>query len=617
MSRYCANCGSELNEDTRFCPDCGAPVRQQAYNEADAAPADFTSQDTAAPPAPGIYNAPAPAPKRVGRGMLAADIVLAAVLVIESAVAGFMYPGFFVEKRPLHDDISVTSEPSVSTAANVVTDRPPVRNDTDTSGTARATGSGMDYNIGITESDVNNAARYEAAVSPESPVCTAGRITADLKEWNLDGADRLETRELGTFTDEESGAALEVYDFSLESGQNTFLTSVDITFPRPQDGSGDGVVYYDPETGSWKPAAFGISADGSSYILHTKHFSRFAVVKKYWSYLTSKPENAVGVFYVENVDPDTQTGFDIIRQPLRLSSEAVAAALHESIKPEDLVGVTKSYSFIDEKASIGFAVDELVGELLSVEGLSESADTSYGIGDLSTTVVSLFDKEKVKTLSESFGDIGDALLAARLGYAILKGESGSNILKEYSMDLITAGISKGMEALSVSNPISASVVILMTATSYFCGDDFKSWLSDQMDDSVYSEPTQRAYHEFLRTQMYYTDEYGMKCPLTLDGIGRKNYLRLDLEGVEASERLQKITQCIDDYLGLFWERDDIRVAYLDNFNKRLKEYYRLRESGSGQNVIRKDYASYQVTDYEKEQMITETKKDFSEITRNS
>lgn len=611
MNRFCAQCGNELNGQSKFCPNCGTPVPAQ-YNTVTAQQAQQAMQAVRQPTlSPAPQTAPKPAKKK---GAPVLNIILALILLAEGAVAGFKYPGYFVEKKSLYDGITLTSGQSVSQDGG----------DTGSDLSYTLTpdnipGDPSFYDIAITEEDVRNAASYEAEVSPASPVCTVGNITADFKEWNLDGDDKLETRELGTFTDPDTGTELEVYDFSLGSGQSTFFTSVDITLPRPQDGSGDGVVYYDPEKDEWEYAAFDISDDGSSYILHTRHFSRFAVVSKYWNMISPDSKNAAGILYADNWDPYNMTGFDLMNQPLLLSAEAVVASLQESLSPEDLAGVSEAGSFIDEKHTIGYAVDIItglpfdmyegaVGGKATSSGLSEAVDTAYSIGEFGTTAVSIFSEKKVKYLSDKFGAVGNGILAARLGYALMQGANPQDILKEYSVDLISTGISASLEALGVSNPIGASVAVLLTATSYFYGDDIKGWLSDQFDSSVYSDPTLRAYQEFLQTNMIYYDRNGVKHPLKLDGTGWSDYLKMNLDNVETTERLNVLTQCFDNYLEEYWNQYDLRANYLNKFNHDLYNYYRLKEAGTGEPVINENYAVFAITEAQRQKILNSTKK---------
>jgi len=60
---YCSNCGSRIDDNSKFCPSCGAPIKQQAPSETKApseTQAPNTTPDTYTPPA---YTPPVSAPQ--------------------------------------------------------------------------------------------------------------------------------------------------------------------------------------------------------------------------------------------------------------------------------------------------------------------------------------------------------------------------------------------------------------------------------------------------------------------------------------------------------------------------------------------------------------------------
>lgn len=64
MTRYCANCGTEVDESAIFCPTCGQPIEQDTETEMPAAPAwPEPEPRAAAAPSPGPRSEPLPEPE--------------------------------------------------------------------------------------------------------------------------------------------------------------------------------------------------------------------------------------------------------------------------------------------------------------------------------------------------------------------------------------------------------------------------------------------------------------------------------------------------------------------------------------------------------------------------
>ena len=239
MSKKCEYCGSGIKDGAKFCEACGAPVKQK--DEVKAPKKENKTEEFSKNRAEQKSTEQRPAQKPVFRGV---SIMLAVMLCIELAVAGFKYPGFFVkhdyDSNALLDRIknAQSGETGDSGTQNLSYDAMEERECELNADTAPATPAVI--NVRVSDEEVAAAVPEKAAVSKESHVCTANGVTVDFKPWNLNGDDTLAVRSIGERSDEENGVSLEIYDFSLESGQNKFLTSVDVSIPRPQDGSGDG-----------------------------------------------------------------------------------------------------------------------------------------------------------------------------------------------------------------------------------------------------------------------------------------------------------------------------------------------------------------------------------------
>ena len=206
-------------------------------------------------------------------------VFLAVVLIVEFLVAGFKYPGFLTDKPK--DLVAGIQTPGKKDKKTGKDRKEAVTTDEDWLSDENAVihdGDPAYINVHITKEEIERAPKETAKVSADEPVCKLGDVSVDLKSYNLENEnDTLIVHTLGEKQDKDSDITLTVYDFSLASGQDHFFADVDITLPRPSDGSGDGVVYFNPDTGKWEPTSYDISEDGKNYILHTDHFSTKAV----------------------------------------------------------------------------------------------------------------------------------------------------------------------------------------------------------------------------------------------------------------------------------------------------------------------------------------------------
>ena len=220
---------------------------------------------------------------------------LSVVLAAEFCVAGFKYPGFLKKEGggfnlsgilgegtsdgndsdhpsgqsvsdSMIDFLSMTDEELETYAANQV--EPTVEN---------SPGNPSFIDVSFTEAEYSAAKTLTASVSTENPSADFPEfgIHVDLKSWNLENeTDILTVKQMPAKTDSVTGCQFYTYDFSLASGQNRFLTAVEVTAPV-QGGAENfyGVVLMNEETGKWEDAYCELSADGKSYTAYMPHFS--------------------------------------------------------------------------------------------------------------------------------------------------------------------------------------------------------------------------------------------------------------------------------------------------------------------------------------------------------
>ena len=232
MSRYCTNCGAALPKGARFCGECGAPTGNKATagKDPDSAPAKPSAplrESVAAVRAP---TRRLPARGREGRGSNAVCIVLAALLVVQTAiVALFGWPGL-------------------------------------------AVGGGLGTSSTFTLAEGQTVVR------------TTSGATVDFGSYNaMDGAT-VTVRERGGSTDAAQGGHLTTYDITVE-GRDEFDGLVTITLPYDDSKTIPGdeehsvlAQHQNPETGEWELADFTVDTEQKTVTVYTDHLSTFCTV---------------------------------------------------------------------------------------------------------------------------------------------------------------------------------------------------------------------------------------------------------------------------------------------------------------------------------------------------
>ena len=240
MAKFCGGCGTRMNDNDVFCPNCG---RRSA----------------------GTAN-PVPAQVRGRRkGFKVSDffiIFLCITLVINISVAGIWYPGLFTKHTEEGDKEIQTSSSVDDTGQN----------------DDIVMGKTSDISVRLTDDEIKNSPKEEVKVSPDNSSVDFGSFHADFS-YNLQGEDTFTVTTLPERTDEATGLRIKPYDFSLASGQNEFGTDVVVTVPRDEDDNEFSYwVSYNEDTQKWERIYSKLSEDGKSDLVYTDHFSEKARV---------------------------------------------------------------------------------------------------------------------------------------------------------------------------------------------------------------------------------------------------------------------------------------------------------------------------------------------------
>jgi RNA polymerase subunit RPABC4/transcription elongation factor Spt4 len=231
MSKFCKNCGTQLNPGAKFCGSCGTKTQEaeaSSENIVSHVSADKVTKETKlrTPPKKLLYS------------------VVAVVLVIALGVA--ILPRLGKE------------------AAN-------------TEGT---TGDLSAFTY--TERDYAAKAK-ELKVSPESPSASVHGVTIQFGEYALEGDKTLKIRQLPEKTDKNNGVKVTAYDFEL--GDQTNFDDV-ITIAIPYDANYAeagaesaciGAKYYNQTTGEWEGVYYEVDAKNRQVLIYTTHLSTYGV----------------------------------------------------------------------------------------------------------------------------------------------------------------------------------------------------------------------------------------------------------------------------------------------------------------------------------------------------
>ena len=268
MAKFCTECGSRLPAGVRFCPECGTAVEGETPAVVIPAPPGSTVTVSDTPP-----EAPrkAPAPKKrvksatsqktqkkgKSRKKNRACLFLAVVFVIELAVAGFRYPGFFRKNGEGETELYTPEDfftPAKSPLAGV---------------------SSLYYTA---EDYAGEIERY--TVSPSAPVCEAlCGVRVDFGKYCLGGEEaEVGVQPLPQRSDGQYVCA--AYDLTLNGGSAEFagLAAVTLSYD-PAWGENVFVQYYNEDTGAWETLY--TETDGAGHAtFYTDHFCTFAVFKE-------------------------------------------------------------------------------------------------------------------------------------------------------------------------------------------------------------------------------------------------------------------------------------------------------------------------------------------------
>ena len=393
--------------------------------------------------------------------------------------------------------------------------------------------------IRVSDEEIASIEPLTATVSPENPICTIGDITVNFKEWNLEEEDTLELRVVGSRTDSGGEISLNLFDFNMASGDNTFATDVEITLPRSQNGDANGVVWYNPETDEWEPTAYDISEDGKNYILYIDHFTLLGPEAA--SFIKGDTLSTAwgrGIFCTGLGDSKNQISKqNLLRQSLYVSDEKMTELYKKEILDKDkfIHSLFRSEGDIDPEASLSQGVHDLFG----------------GIGDFDmlNSIPGVFQQN-----AELWSGMGNWFLGAsvlytiaKISWAIYKDQGWWKTLSNYKIDIAGGiiGIIGAVAGAYVGTPavVVGCVCAAVSVAMY--------WIDKMLSVDLYRVSYQSDAYWYYMNYQYRRPNGKM---LTLNGSGWADALKdlVETATPENGERL--IENFYDNYLNYFWDQ---------------------------------------------------------------
>lgn len=257
MAGFCRYCGNRIDDGAQFCARCGKTVEDGNPVNNTTTPLTKTQMYQSRIQNDKLKNLKEPVNAKKS-GSSALCIILAAVMVIELAVAGFVSPGFFVKKKGPESAGKTTERASLSDSGKSEIKKKEVQSDS-------------------------------AVVSSDNPVSEVCELVIDAGEMNLsDGEQTVSVTQYEDVTLAD-GAVETEYDIAIGEHRD-FYEPVKIEFPYDAADESVGILHYDEEFGEWIPMMTMESEDGNVCAL----FGSLSPIKV----VTGSHNNSL--FYVEN-----------------------------------------------------------------------------------------------------------------------------------------------------------------------------------------------------------------------------------------------------------------------------------------------------------------------------
>lgn len=604
---YCTHCGAKIDDNARFCPECGKSVAGEPASQRELAPLrqpsssqprvpEYTPEPTSTRRKNTSFKKPQFKKEGSGEGSKVFFKILAAAIVVLVAYLGYDY---FANGVGGGDEVvKKTSKPYFHLNEDDKDTNQASSTGTKASGSFNFTreeladlspSSPSLIGIHMTRSEIESVAPITAKVSPENPTCQVGGITVKFNSFDLDDEDTFQLRQLGTRYDQVTKSVFTLFDFSLASGKHVFSGNVTISIPRAQNGGANGIYYYNEEAKAWEYTSYEISDDGKNYILYTNHFTTYGELDESEQKLVyeleilkdqEKQKKAMG----ENPQ-------EIRRQIVVLQSDIeTIRRVRQEMKEEEILQ-RQGFYFIEnsdyydrkkyllaplkihhdrflqhmtlaknfEVMAMGFLTEDDKDDLLLEEGSSLYATGYSYLGNINSGITVLHDLpgEYIRNINEKLGKGLSFVAAYSLFHKIAKTLASDRSGADKLIKIVKDGHGDFLSMPNFSDPISWILACYSLLADYL-------WSIDTYEPA---DDFDALYHYFMETGF------------TQSGV------ELEINGFGWQQLLENIGTGLLDNGGTI---GDVKTAFESEFQKFVSYYWEVSK-----DVRDKSYVSYQ------------------------
>lgn len=289
-------------------------------------------------------------------------------------------------------------------------------------------------------------AAKEFTLTEENYTASASGVLVDFGQYNIEGEETLEIRELPQKTEEENGVLVKAYDIKLGS-RSSFDDVITITIPYDEsyvesgaEGECVGAKYYDESTGQWEGVPYAVDTKNKQVLIFTTHLSTYGVFQV-------KNENTrkayiTDVYALGNM-LDGSKSFEVIKEFAANGEPGNAAFEAGFTAVNGLVGDTgTAITAFTLGGQYEGALADTLGKATQHTGLALSLVQTYY--DFSYNFTE--DREKLNTLANLVKNIANNAVGYFGSAALQLGFSGI-----YVFDILLSEVQNDMMELKLEN----------------------------------------------------------------------------------------------------------------------------------------------------------------------